>query len=107
MHTIYAISHRNMTYIGRTERTIEQRMTAHRYRLNSNRNNRTKLYLAMEKYGFEKFKIEAIATCKTREQAVAKERELIMERGNLNLSGRGRGVTAKFWNDTWALRHGQ
>lgn len=53
----------NKVYIGKTERTIEERFKEHCRATKQSRNEKRPLYNAMNKYGIEHFKIEEIEQC--------------------------------------------
>lgn len=62
MAFIYKITNdiNNKVYIGKTEKTVEQRFKQHCRESHFSRANRRPLYAAMNKYGIEHFKVETI-----------------------------------------------
>lgn len=75
MSKIYKITNKinNMSYIGKTENTIEKRFKQHIRDSRKEKNKDRKLYADMNKYGIEFFEVELLEDCLTEE---ASEREI-------------------------------
>jgi len=75
-YTVYKITNsvNNKLYFGVTQQSLIKRWQQHK--CNSNKKS-YHLYNAIKKYGFEKFTIEVVFNCKTKEEMFSKEKELI------------------------------
>lgn len=80
MHMIYSLTYNNMTYVGQTNDMVK-RLSVHKAR---HKTHNTKLYQAMRKHGFDKFRIEPLAICHTKKDADLLEQLHILALGNLN-----------------------
>lgn len=71
MAYIYKITNliNNKIYIGKTNRTIEERFKEHCNEYKKERSEKRPLYNAMNKYGIENFKIEQIEECSLEESS--------------------------------------
>ena len=65
MGKIYIITNKinDKIYVGKTERTIEERWKQHQYAMSSPNKKHYKLYAAMNKYGLENFSICLLEEC--------------------------------------------
>lgn len=80
MNIIYKMtcSVNGKTYIGCTSRPLSVRFSEHKYKALTCRLN-IKLYNAIRKYGINKFKIEKLETCNSRDEMLRREMELIVK----------------------------
>lgn len=87
-YKIYSMSYKGMTYVGQTKKKyLASRIAAHRYRARWE-DKQSALYTAIREHGFEKFKVEVLATCNTKEVADLIEQRYIRTIGNLNTTHR-------------------
>ena len=87
-YKIYSMSYKDMTYVGQTKVRLSKRIGNHHYRARWE-DKQTPLYTAINKHGFENFKVEVLATCNTKEVADMIEQRFIRAIGNLNTKHRG------------------
>ena len=85
-HCVYkaTCSDNGKVYIGCTSRSLSERIAEHKYRSSKLKKN-IKIDNAIRKYGFNSFEWKIIEVCKSRNEMLAREMELISEYGAFNI----------------------
>lgn len=90
MYIIYLLTNKinNKKYVGQTSRPLNLRINEHKKKKS---NRKSRICLAIQKYGFENFNVEELCSCKTRDDANFLEILLIKQ---LNTTNRYIGYNA-------------